>query len=152
MNYYALYLNGDSDIESYLALIRYICNPKSKSLPHITLFTFSNEVIHRKMLETRSFSSINIVEAGTFNFEKSSGKYVVYLRCESKEIDSLQYKPNYPSSRLHLTLYEGEDYSFAKNLFDIINDFRWHFMLRFQERRKLVINTIGRKKKKSNVG
>lgn len=147
-NYYALFLNGYSDIENYLALIRHICNPKSISLPHITLFTFKKEKIARNIVENTEISSINIVEPGTFNFEKSNGKHVIYLRCESSEIDAIQYKPDFPSSRLHLTLYEGEDYRYAVKLFDIIDSYRWHFKISFSKPRRVIKDVIGGEKKK----
>ncbi len=148
MKYYALFLDGETYIEKCLIMLRNVCNPRSVSLPHITVRLFKDT--DERALETgeRIIKKLNIIEPGNFNFEQGNireGSYVVYLRCESDELEGLEYKPSYPQSRLHLTIYEGPDYGFAKKLYKILQECRWHFTINFPDGKKLTERELGRK-------
>jgi Type I restriction-modification system methyltransferase subunit len=69
----------------------------------------------------------------------------VYIRCESEELERIEYKPDYPFSRLHITLYEGNDIAYAKKLYSLLAKRGWHFKLSFEESRRLTEKTIGSK-------
>ncbi len=60
--------------------------------------------------------NINIIEAGAFNLNDKETPYTVYIRFESEELEALNYKPDFPMSFMHLTLYDGNDNIFAKSL------------------------------------
>jgi|GEM_PF-265252 len=145
MNYYALFLNGDSYIEKCLSLIKYIGNPDSNSLPHVTLRLFKNVTTRISDTKNKEISHINIIEPGTFNINENRPPFVVYIRCESEELEGNEYKPDYPYSRLHITLYEGDDISYAKNLFSLLNKEDWHFKLAFETPKRLTEQIIGTK-------
>lgn len=145
MNYVALFLNIDGFIEKRLALIRYVCNPGSYSLPHITLRLFKDSDAKLEYLKNLKINYVNLIKPGTFNLRRKKPPFIVYLQCDSTELESLEYKPGYPFSRLHITLYEGEDATFAKKLRDILKIESWNFELSFREPLSLSEKKLGSK-------
>lgn len=143
MNYFALFLNNESYIEKCLTLIKYISNPKSKSLPHITLRLFKEQDDKLDYIKNKRITYLNIIEPGTFNMETTHGPYIVYLRCESEELEEIDYRPDFPFSRLHITLYEGTDIEYARSLFNLLNKICWHFKLTFDLPKHLSERAIG---------
>ena len=143
MNYYALFLDSESYIEKCLALIKYIGNPQIKSLPHITLRLFRGSDERLSYIKTKKYTYLNIIEPGAFNLKKDSGPYVVFLKCESEELEEIDYRPDYPFSRLHITLYEGTDYEYAKELLSFLKQFSWHFKLTFDIPKHLTEQKLG---------
>lgn len=143
MNYFALFLNNESYIEKCLILIKYISSPNSKSLPHITLRLFKEQDDKLDYIKSKKISYLNIIEPGTFNMETPNGPYVVYLKCESEELEEIDYRPDFPFSRLHITLYEGFDFEYARSLFSLLNQMSWHFRLTFDLPKHLSERTMG---------
>lgn len=144
MKYLALFLDNESYIEKCLTLIKYLSNPNSKSLPHVTLRIFDKEQDDKlEYIKSKKISSLNIIEAGTFNIETQEGPYVVYLRCESEELEEIDYKPDFPFSRLHVTLYEGRDLQYAQSLYSLLQKESWHFKLTFDFPKNLLEREIG---------
>ena len=145
MNYYALFLNTGGFIEKCLALIRYICNPLSKSYPHITIRVYKDEHFGIEEIIQKPIFYVNMIEAGSFNLDKDEGPYTVYIRFESEELEAIDYKPDFPFSFMHLTLYNGNEYKFAKKLLAILNKISWNVKLSFNEPLFLTTNSIGEK-------
>lgn len=143
MNYFALFLNENSFIEKCILLMRFISNPSTKSRPHITVRLFKVSDSRIEESKERRFTYLNIIEPGTFNFEKKKPPYVVFLRCESEELEGIEYKPDFPYSRLHITIYEGDDYVYAKELYQLLVSGEWHFKLTFDSPRKLTEQKVG---------
>ncbi len=148
MNYFALVLDNNSYVEKCLTLIRFISNPDSNSLPHITIRTFNKQ--NSKLDYTRDtiINHLDIVEPGTYNIEENEPPYVVYIKCESDELEEIKYKPDYPFSRLHITLYEGNNIYYAKELYALLCKRNWRFRLPFEKPRGLDEKKIGSKKNK----
>lgn len=129
---YLLYLD-DTEVGPSLELLRRISNPTSQSVPHITV----RYPIKRLSSEDLSFydntdvQDLVIIGAGSFGLhseevsERVAPAPVVYLRCTSETLESLVYKPDYPSSVFHVTIYEGRDIDFAKRLEAILREYRW---------------------------
>lgn len=148
MNYFALFLDGGNYIEKCLILIKYISRPKSKSLPHITLRFFEEndpKTDYINYLTQKKIFYLDIIEPGTFNLKEQNGSYVVFLRCESEELEEIDYRPDFPYSRLHITLYEGSDLEYAKNLYDELAKQRWLIRMVFDMPKQLSKQTLGRK-------
>lgn len=143
MNYYALFLNGDSYVEKCLILLKHFSNANSKSLPHITLRLFRGQDDRLSYFNSKVFSYLNIIEPGVFNVEERNPPYVVYLRCESEELEEIDYRPDFPFSRLHITLYEGPDLEFAEFLYSELKRLAWHFRLRFNDPKHLTEQALG---------
>lgn len=145
MNYFALFLNENSFVEKCISLMRFISDPWKKSAPHITVRLFKVSDSRAKESREREFTYLNIIEPGTFNLEKKRPPYVVYLRCESEELEDIEYKPDFPYSRLHITIYEGDDFAYAKKLYELLRSAQWHFKLKFDRPRKLIEQEVGTK-------
>lgn len=145
MQYYALFLDTNGFIEKSLALIKYICNPRTKTYPHITMRVFKEKGLGTDQIEKVKISYLNLFDIGNFNISQEQPPYVVYVRCESEQLEALEYKPDYPFSQLHITFYEGNDIVFAKQLFNILSSIEWNIKLSFKNNKTLVERTIGEK-------
>ncbi len=145
MNYYALFLNTDGFIEQCLSLIRYICNPNSKSYPHITVRVYKTDHMGIETIINQKITYVNMIEAGAFDLEKNNPPYTVYIRFESEELEALDYKPDFPMSFMHLTLYDGNDVEFAKLLLSTLKTISWRVKLSFKKPLYLTTNAIGKK-------
>lgn len=143
MNYFALFFDDNSYFDKSLALIKFLCNPNSKSLPHITLRLFKKENKKLEYIRNKKITYLDIIEPGAFNLEKKNSNYVVYLLCESEELEDIDYKPDYPFSRLHITMYEGQDNNFAIHLLELLNNYDWHFRIQFEFPKCLIEREIG---------
>lgn len=143
MNYFALFLNENSFIEKCILLMRFISNPSTKSRPHITVRLFKVSDSRIEESKERQFTYLNIIEPGTFNFDRKRPPYVVFLQCESEELEGIEYKPDFPYSRLHITIYEGDDYVYASKLYQLLVSRKWHFKLTFDRPRKLTEQKVG---------
>lgn len=146
MNYVALFLNIDGFIEKRLSLIRYICNPSSYSLPHITLRLFRDSDAKLEYLKKLKINYVDLIKPGSFNLTRGKKPpFVVYIQCGSTELESLEYKPDYPFSRLHITLYEGNNFDFARKIYASLKRVNWKFELSFNEPLSLSERKIGTK-------
>lgn len=143
MKYYALFLDTSGYIEKCLTLIRFICNPSSKSLPHITMRVFKENNLGIKRIEQVSATYLNLFEVDNFNIREQTPPYVVFIRCESQELEAQEYKPDFPQSLLHITLYKGNDLEFAQNVYKELKNMQWNIKLAFDPPKKLVQQSIG---------
>lgn len=146
--YYALFLDGESYAEKCLILIKYISKPTSKSLPHITLRFFDKDdpkTDYINYLLSKQITYLNIIWPGTFNTENDHGSCVVYLRCESEDLEEIDYRPDFPYSRLHITLYEGSDREYAKKLYDELTKYSWLVQMRFNAPKFISSHLFGKK-------
>lgn len=143
MNYFAFFLGETGYIEKCLMLLKYVGNPHSKSAPHITVRLFKDSVSKLDYLRSTKITYLNIVEPGTFNFENANRKAVVFLKCESEELEELDYRPDFPFSRLHITLYEGYNREYAKHLFQKLKKINWNVRLSFDSPEKLKEKKLG---------
>lgn len=147
LNYFALYLNNDNFILKCLSLIRFICNPKSKSIPHITLRVAKESLLNEQIdsyFNALSVKYIKLLGPGQFNVIEKQAPYIVYMQCESLDMEIAQYKPDFPFSRLHITLYEGDDVEFAKHLYKKLEAKRWGINIKFDTPQQLIKNTVGK--------
>ena len=147
LNYFALFLNDDNYLLQCLSLIHYICKPNSKSLPHITL-RVAQESIMRNQAEhyfnALNVSYLDLVKPGTFNIDNEEPPYIVYMQCNSSDLEVAQYKPDFPFSKLHISLYEGNDKDFAKQLYVLLEKVEWRVRVKFDSPQYLRENTVGK--------
>lgn len=124
-----LYID-DGVIGSHLELIRNICEPKSKSRPHVTVRYFDKLSVPEDHLST-FVDHIDLLEPGSFGLgeQDSQDNFTVFLRCKSDDLLPLEHKPYFPTSEFHVTLYDGESRSLAKRLLSLLQKFEWSFRL-----------------------
>ncbi len=75
----------------------------------------------------QGISSLDLVGPGTY-FSDSGSTFTqntVHIKCFSQEIYDLHYKPEYITSRPHLTLYDGNSRDFACKLLTSIEKLDW---------------------------
>ena len=146
---YVLYI-ADNVVGPCLYLIRSVCNPESRSRPHITVRYPIDRVRNNLALyQNASFDEIDIVDPGMFDLEntKPSQKYTVFVECKSDKVEVLSYKPNFPSSVFHITVYYGRSLEFAKQLLQVLQSFRWGFTVPLPKHTKLTEIEIGRNRR-----
>jgi hypothetical protein len=127
---YVLYIKDDT-VGPCLRLIRNICDPKSDSKPHITIRYPINKLRENDLsaYQTVKISEIDICEPGAFGLEDPSParNRTVFLNFASDVLETLSYKPDYPDSVFHVTLYDDKSLVFAKQLLKVLKRFKWSF-------------------------
>ncbi len=119
---------SESETSASLELIRRVLQPDSTSLPHITL-RYSNSA-------SRSFWPKSEITPGphqlvleaplTFDSGFSSlGISTLLISCSSEVFETRNYKPDYPRSILHVTLYDGEPSPVATKALYLLDAFDW---------------------------
>jgi len=129
-----LYIDDDT-VGPHLELLRNVCEPSSTSRPHVTVRYFDKLNSIREEHFGVNISCVDLIEPGDFapDDAASGGHRTVYIRCESEELDALDYKPDYPRSELHITLYDGKSTEFAAALLQVVKTFDWGFRVRLPE-------------------
>jgi adenine-specific DNA-methyltransferase len=144
---YVLYIE-DNIVGPCLHLIRSVCNPESSSSPHITVRYPIDRLQGNDLTayQNACIDEIDIIEPGTFGLEdtKPVRNYTVFVKCNSDILETLSYKPHYPDSTFHITLYDGRSLEFAKQLLQVLQRFRWGFTVPLSKHTKLTQIEIGR--------
>jgi len=120
-----LYISDDI-VGPHLELLRNICEPASRSRPHVTVRYFERLSVPKEYLNTR-VTQIDLIEPGAFGLEGASRgtSRTVFIRCKSDDLAPLEHKPHYPASEFHITIYDGKSTKFAKALLKLLRGFEW---------------------------
>jgi hypothetical protein len=141
----------DDDVVSpHLYLLRMICDPESRSKPHITIRFFDRLEVPQAYHDT-SVNYIDLVEASTFpparfgpQSEEANLRHTIFIRCKSDDLAPLEHKPDYPESDLHLTIYDGRSATFAKQLLAELRRHKWGIRVPLPPVTKLRVKEIRR--------
>jgi len=146
-----LYIH-DEIVSPHLELLRNICEPKSKAKPHVTV-RFFNKIGMPVGHLSNTVEFIDLLAPGAFFDENSTRENrTVFIRCQADDLLHLEYKPLFPTSEFHITLYDGVEDDFARKLFKILNKFRWGFRLPLPPESALtVIDLKSRRSKKKTL-
>ncbi|QHC72767.1 Eco57I restriction-modification methylase domain-containing protein [Rathayibacter sp. VKM Ac-2805] len=70
-------------------------------------------------------------EVTTFDdLARSDGQVrTVILRCESEDLEWLSYKPDFPDSVFHFTIYDGPSSDFAWQVLQVMKQFPWNLRI-----------------------
>lgn len=148
-----LYIN-DSVVGPHLQLLRQVCEPTSKSKPHVTVRFFDRLEIPEIYLTTQ-VSHIDFVEPGMFKPNRTGQRHrgpfpnPVFIRCKSDELTLLEHKPHFPESDFHVTIYDGPSASFAKRVLKELARFEWHLRVALQNQTALVVKDLSKARGKS---
>ncbi|MEH3154592.1 MAG: N-6 DNA methylase [Gordonia paraffinivorans] len=122
-----------------LELLRRVCQPDSSSLPHITIrYESDSQTAHdEKLYQDYSFiPSLSLEEPGTFDaIPIASSASTIFLRCDADELEWLAYKPDFPDSFFHATVYDGPPSEFAAAVFSVLQSFQWGLQVDMSESR-----------------
>lgn len=126
-NVSVLYID-DHVVGPHLELLRNICEPASKSRPHITVRYFE-QLSMPEEYKTTTISYIDIIEPDSFGLDAKGGNThrTVFLRCKSDDLVPLEFKPHFPTSEFHITIYDGKSSRFAQDLLRTLRKFKWAF-------------------------
>jgi hypothetical protein len=118
----------DQVVGPHLELLRNVCEPESRSHPHVTVRYSDKLPIPEQDLKT-VIPYIDLIEPDAFGLEnpRQGIKRTVYIRCISEALMCLEHKPHYPFSELHVTLYDGHSREFAEILLETLKQYHWHF-------------------------
>lgn len=142
---------ADEVIGPHLELLRNICEPQSKSRPHVTVRYFDRLPVPAQHLSV-AIHSVDLVDPGSFGFESGTKhNHIVFIRCESEDLLHLEHKPNFPASELHITIYDGPSQEFAISLLSLLRRFRWGVRLRLPNQTFLSEIEIRKKKSGSSL-
>jgi len=124
--FYGIYLKSEA-ISTVLDLIRFIGEPDAIRLSHITLrgpYTSKiNPLTLRNINENPIFDwTVTLLGPRTFFSTKQS---TVLIAVDLGSLDRLVYKPDFPDSLPHITLYDGPDRNFASSLYDLLSGYVW---------------------------
>lgn len=118
----------DKIVGPHLALLRNICEPLSKSKPHVTVRFFDKLAIPAGHLNT-AVDHIDLLAPGAFGLDLNAEQKnrTIFIRCQSDDLLPLEHKPYFPTSEFHITLYDGTSDQFARDLFKVLNRYSWAF-------------------------
>jgi adenine-specific DNA-methyltransferase len=122
-----LYINDDV-VGPHLELLRNVCEPASRSRPHITVRYF-DRLPMREEYRTTKVAEIDLVEPGSYGLEPSdpAANRTVFIRCKSDDLELIEHRPHFPSGDLHITVYDGKSKHFARDLLRVLRRFKWRF-------------------------
>ena len=134
-----------------LALARQVCQPGNRLKPHLTVRYPVHLPIDERtavLYDEPTTKWIRIEEAGAFSpqggeKQDQSARSVVFLKCSATELERLAYKPDYPNSVFHFTLYEGSDIGFASSLLELLREFNWGLRVDLSQRAVLDLVPAG---------
>jgi len=129
---FMLYLSSGS-IAPALELLRRVCQPSSRSLPHITA-RYSSRAVRPEVLEHYSNALIDdLILASVTAFDPpetwNEGISTLIVKCESEDLEWLSYKPDFPDSVFHFTVYDGQKSLFALSVMRVMQGYPWNLRL-----------------------
>ena len=116
-----------------IAVARQVCQPGHRLRPHITVrypAMGKTEGPAASIYSASNIARLTVVGPGRFgptptDSDLTNDPSVVFLHCESLELERLTYKPDFPDSVFHLTLYEGADTRVADSVLNSISNLEW---------------------------
>jgi len=128
--FYGVYLRR-VEVSTALDLIRFLGEPGSVRFSHITLRgPYRRNLTKSRMAEINSDPhykwEIALTEPVAF-FEGTQS--TVAIAVDLMSLNGLLYKPDFPQGTPHITLYDGPDRTFARQLFALVGQHKWHNVL-----------------------
>lgn len=121
--FFVIYLNNDN-IKAILDGMRIIADPLQRNFSHITVKGPYRNVQKKRLNEDSKLiqgKEIKVLGAGNFFVENQN---TVFLKCEEKkELFSIwksKEEKTYKEFHPHITIYDGDDRSFAEKLYKTI--------------------------------
>jgi adenine-specific DNA-methyltransferase len=141
----------DEVVGPHLELLRNICEPQSKSRPHVTVRFFDKLSIPQDHLSTQ-VKHIDVLEPGAFGFDgEPQENRTIFLRCKSDDLLPLEHKPLFPTSEFHITLYDGLDKIFAASVLSLLKEYEWAFRVPLPALTSLTAIQIKPKKRRKGI-
>lgn len=124
-----VYLPEDSDVAASLEVIRRLLQPSSSSLPHITL-RHSSKPMRSRAVELYSelpVTDLVLDQVATFDSTPSgAGIETLIILCDSETLEHVSYRPDFPQSLFHLSLYVGPPSQLASRMLTELQGLSWN--------------------------
>lgn len=140
-------------VGSHLQLLRQVCEPSSRSRPHVTIRYFDRLRITEEYRNAHA-PYIDLVEPGMFrqranrsSLSSIGTKGTVFIRCKSDELAALEHKPHFPSSDFHITVYDGPSPAFARKVLRTLKRYPWGIRVPLPGCSPLQVKALGRSTK-----
>ena len=149
-----LVLNIDNQVVTpALDLIRKLSNPRSTSIPHITIrYIDKLSESNLELYENAKPTYIDLMAPGSFGalcHEDDGSRKTVFIKCSSDELEMLAHKPHYPDSVFHITLYDGTSADYARKLLKTLNKYSWNIRADLSANSEITEISLNNSKKKS---
>jgi len=146
-----LYID-DPVVGPHLELLRNICEPESTSKPHVTVRYYDRLARTEEHLQT-TIDYIDLVGIGVFSSaaRDKRRRHTVYISCASEELLSLEHKPHYPLSELHITLVESVTQKAAAKLVKALGVMDWRLRVPLPAGTHLTLREINRRSPRRRV-
>jgi len=118
----------EGEVPAALELMRRTLQPTSKSLPHVTLRHSPRARSERWGAEGPNESHVHITLEGATTFDSTADRSAlrtVVIACTSEEFEQRVYKPDFPSSVLHITVYDGGPSRLAMQAYRVLSSLHW---------------------------
>lgn len=103
-------------------------------MPHITVRYSSIGVADyaTALYERVAADRVNLASPGSFDRAASDRSEIstLFVKCRSRQLELLSYKPDFPDSIFHLTIYDGEPSELASAIYDVLREFPWNLDVR----------------------
>lgn len=122
----------ESSVSGALELIRRVLQPTSRSLPHITLRYSRRSKSEIWASSVAEPATVEIVLEGPVTFDNEHderGVRTLVIACSSEMLELRSYKPDFPASIPHLTLYDGPPSREAAVVLRMLSSFPWSLRL-----------------------
>ena len=128
VNQQLLFLPEDSTVAACLELLRRLLQPKTRSLPHVTL-RHSPKPLKAQAAQLYSSSSeaqIVLDQVTTFDEQADvDGVATVVILCDLPQFEHVSYRPDFPQSVFHITVYAGPATPMASRVLEVLSTFSW---------------------------
>ncbi len=117
--YFVFLYPEDPIIQKLLDLAIFVFNPKEKQSAHVTLA--GPYASARSLPRATSYvRKISLLGVGQF---RSEWQNTVFIHVDASGLHNFWHKPDYPFNP-HLTLYDGDDSTFATRLYERLHEIR----------------------------
>jgi len=136
--FYGIYLKRE-EVSTALDLIRFLGEPGSIRYSHITLRGPYRRELSRARLHAINTNpsyqwTIALTEPVAF-FEGVQS--TVAIAVDLMSLRELLYKPDFPDGVPHITLYDGRNRAFARDLYSLVRQYVWHDELQVSTLRRI---------------
>lgn len=132
-----LYIS-DRWVGPHLELLRNICDPSSTSKPHVTV-RYSDDIAFPPEDFRVSVPHVDFIAPRAFGLENPDKRkrFTIYIKADSDKLRSLEFKPDFPTSEFHVTVYNGPSKDFAVALLERLKAFNWRFRVKLPRQTRL---------------
>ena len=121
---------GESELSACLELLRRVCQPASSREPHVTVLYQKGRLSDDDRRDYEQSAIDDLIFTGPITFddehEATHGLRTLVIACRSSTLEAFSYKPSFPGSLFHVTVYDGPPSEFAALAYEELKQFGWN--------------------------